>query len=281
MCFTSSSCGLSLKKQKFHTYLGQLLGICQIVNSNSQEDIQERIFWGAKKKIFTQQIQQTVPLLLPPPFFPYLQSPVYYGLTPCTTVLSSFLTHPLLLGASSAAQQVLDTYLSLAQHTSLVRIHTGAEQGGFTTLELQLVWDHRVVLETQQPLFFHSRKPTPTLLPIHTQRISPSIFPSCLKGQPVEHLEIGHLKANICIIYTQSYIKVFGTMKKLSLGHCCITYWWEETIMTYHTEVNMTIRLPRTSSILNAAASRRAQLQKSLLAGHPARGNELCREMGR
>lgn len=51
--------------------------------------------------------------------------------------------------------------------------------------------------------------------------------------------------------------------------------------MTYHTEVDMTIRPPRTSSILNAAASRRAQLQKSLLAGHPARGNELCREMGR
>lgn len=166
VCFRSSSCGLSLKKQKFHTYLGQLLGICQIVNSNSQEDIQERIFWGAKEKIFTQQIQQTVPLLLPLPFFPHLQSPVYYGLTPCTTVLSSFLTHPLLLGASSAAQQVLDTCLSLAQHTSLVRIHTGAEQGGFTTLELQRVWDHRVVLETQQPVF--SFQKTHTYTPAHT-----------------------------------------------------------------------------------------------------------------
>lgn len=51
--------------------------------------------------------------------------------------------------------------------------------------------------------------------------------------------------------------------------------------MTYHTEVDMTIRPPQTSSILNAAASRRAQLQKSLLAGHPARVNELCWETGR
>jgi len=50
MCSTSSSRGLSLKKQKTRTYLGQLLGVRQVVNSDSQEDIQERIFWGAAKE---------------------------------------------------------------------------------------------------------------------------------------------------------------------------------------------------------------------------------------
>lgn len=42
--------GQSLKKQKSRTYLGQLLGVCQVVNSDSQEDIQERVFWGAAKE---------------------------------------------------------------------------------------------------------------------------------------------------------------------------------------------------------------------------------------
>lgn len=43
MCCGSSSYGLSLKNQKPRTYLGQLLGICQIVHGDSQEDVQERI----------------------------------------------------------------------------------------------------------------------------------------------------------------------------------------------------------------------------------------------
>jgi len=50
--------------------------------------------------------------------------------------------------------------------------------------------------------------------------------------------------------------------------------------MTYHIEVDMTIRPPWTLSILNATASCRAQLQNRLLAGHPAWDNELCRETG-
>lgn len=50
MCFRSSGCGLGLKKQKSHTYLGQLLGVRQIVDSDGQEDIEKRIFWGAAKE---------------------------------------------------------------------------------------------------------------------------------------------------------------------------------------------------------------------------------------
>lgn len=50
VCCGSSSYGLSLKNQKPRTYLGQLLGICQIVHGDSQEDVQERICWGAAKE---------------------------------------------------------------------------------------------------------------------------------------------------------------------------------------------------------------------------------------
>lgn len=117
----------------------------------------------------------------------------------------------------------------------------------------------------------------------YTRRGFTSIFPSCFKGQleQQELLEIGHFKAKICVIHAYSCIKALGAVEKVSLGlNCCITYWWEETIMTYPAEVDTAIRPPRPFSTLAAAASRRAQLQRSLLAGHPARANELCQETG-
>lgn len=50
LCFRSSSCGPSLKNQESRTYLGQLLGIGQVVNGDGQEDVQECICWGVAKE---------------------------------------------------------------------------------------------------------------------------------------------------------------------------------------------------------------------------------------
>lgn len=75
----SSSYGLSLKNQKPRTYLGQLLGICQIVHGDSQEDVQERICWGtAKEKSSHSKYSKWFLFCYHYPSFP-IPAMVYYG----------------------------------------------------------------------------------------------------------------------------------------------------------------------------------------------------------
>jgi len=122
---------------------------------------------------------------------------VYHGLAPCTTALPSFLTHLLLLGPSSAAQQVLGAHLPLPQHMSLVGTQTCAQL--YSTTGATNAGPHSGPRDTTAPGFSFQQIHTYTPAHTHTQDFT-FFFPSCLKGQPVELLEIGHFKANIYII---------------------------------------------------------------------------------
>lgn len=130
MCCGSSSYGLSLKNQKPRTYLGQLLGICQIVHGDSQEDVQERICWrAAKEKPSHSKYSKWFLFCYHYPSFP-VPTMVYYGQTPHITALSSsFPTHPLLLDQLRSTAGVGHPSVSSPAHVccwdTLTPPHTG------------------------------------------------------------------------------------------------------------------------------------------------------------